>query len=546
MLNHSLHLSLAQCNFTVGDIEGNGEKIIQSARQAIRQSGATIIAYPELALIGYPPEDLLLRNDFSARIQLTLEKIATILPEALLIIGYPEHTNLGIFNSAAILTEGKIIANYRKQVLPNYGVFDEKRYFQSGNQPCIIKHHNISFGILICEDLWFKKPAQEAKEAGAEILIVLNASPFDDKKLEKRFNTAQARIKETGLPILWVNQVGGQDDLIFDGTSFAMNKQGELIAHAKFAKEDILDIILQLPNYHLASINPPKEFLTREQQIYDCLVLGTRDYVKKNKFTQVLLGLSGGIDSALTLTIAVDAFGKENVLPVLLPSRFTSALSLDLAHAQLKNLDINYQEISIEPSFKAFLQSLRIDPQQPPNNLTIQNIQARCRGVILMALSNQTNALLLNTSNKSETAVGYGTLYGDIAGAYAVLKDVWKTDVYALANYRNQKSTIIPEEVISRPPSAELALNQRDEDSLPPYSLLDAILKSYVEENKSIQEIISLGFEEKTVRRIIKLVNINEYKRRQSPLGPRVSICAFGRERRYPITSSYACERSNS
>jgi NAD+ synthase (glutamine-hydrolysing) len=528
---------LAQLNFTVGDITANSSKIIAAAQRARDEMHADMIIFPELALSGYPPEDLVQRSDFTQAIQQALNGIATAVPDIIMLIGYPELTTAGVYNSAAILQGGKQIANHQKQKLPNYGVFDEKRYFQLGSHPTLFTCNNIHFAVTLCEDLWFPEPISQAKQAGAQVVISLNASPFDFTKPAARKSALQQRVQETHLPIIYVNLIGGQDDLVFDGNSFVLNQHGEVCAQAAFAQEQLLSLVIQ-PDLSITKQSLPIE-LTREAQIYQAITLSVHDYVIKNGFKRVLLGLSGGVDSALTLAIAVDALGKDYVQAVLLPSRYTSTLSVELAQQQLAMLDVHHKNISIEPLFSATLKSLNIDPQHPPASLTTQNIQARCRAIILMSLSNEHHQLLLNTGNKSEMAVGYCTLYGDMAGAFAVLKDVFKTDVYRLAHYRNNIEQAIPLEIIERAPTAELAPNQRDEDNIPPYDNLDKILHRFVEADQSIEHIIAAGFDEQTVRRVVDLVYLNEYKRRQSPPGPKISPRAFGRERRFPITSGF-------
>lgn len=529
---------LAQVDFTVGNVEKNAEKILSAVKEAKTQRKADIIIFPELALSGYPPEDLLFRQDFLRDIKKYLIKIQENLPENICaIIGYPESAKDKIYNSAIVMMRGKTLANYRKQLLPNYGVFDERRYFTAGDSPCVFAYKNVKIGLLICEDLWHRGPAEQTQQAGAEILISINASPFNAGKINERVEKMQERIRETDLPLLYVHHCGAQDDLIFDGSSFVLDENGYLIAQAPFAEEYLLDVKFDDKLY-----GNDISLTDKNTQIYKSLVLSVRDYVRKNNFEKVLLGFSGGIDSALTLTIAVDALSKENVLPIIMPSRYTSALSLEVAYQQIKLLDVDFQEISIEPEYNSFLSSLKLDEADQKNNITTQNIQARIRAIILMAISNQTHSLLLNTSNKSELAVGYGTLYGDMCGAYGVIKDLWKTDVYQLAQYRNQLSPAIPEEIIMRPPSAELAPDQLDTDTLPPYEILDEILKKHIEEEKSGEEIVSFGFDEKVVNQIIQMIYRNEYKRKQGPLGPRVSRMAFTRERRYPITSAFGAK----
>jgi len=522
-----LRFCLAQLNFTVGDIQNNTQKIINASLQAKKDKNADVIIFPELALSGYPPEDLLFRKDFLSKIKNALEEIKNNLPQDICaIIGYPEQEGNFLYNSVVALNNGKVLANHRKNLLPNYGVFDEKRYFKSGTDTTVFKYKNHTLGLTICEDLWHEGPAQETQKKGAQVLISMNASPFHQGKVEGRIHLMQKRVKETGLPLIYVNHCTGQDDLIFDGSSFILDEKGQCIFQAPFAKDGLF--MSDEPTY----ITPENSIA----QIYDALVLGVKDYVRKNQFEKVLLGFSGGVDSALTLAIAVDALGGKNVLPVILPSRYTSALSIELAQKQLNLMNLPAQEISIEPAFKAFLDSLALKEE---NTLTVQNLQARTRAILLMALSNQKNALLLNTSNKSEVSVGYSTLYGDLCGAYAVLKDVWKMEVYTLAHYRNTLSSVIPAEIIQRPPTAELIHGQQDTDTLPPYEILDEILKYYIEEEKSIQEIIKSGFDDALVNKVIKMVKLSEYKRKQSPPGPRISKLAFTRERRYPITTSF-------
>ncbi|HEV2614535.1 MAG TPA: NAD+ synthase [Gammaproteobacteria bacterium] len=516
---------LAQLNFTVGRIEENSQKILDCLNQAKKTKKADLVIFPELALSGYPPEDLLFRQDFLDSIQNALEAIIKKIPkDIMVIIGYPEQDHKKLYNSAAVILNNKIIANHRKQILPNYGVFDEKRYFEAGSDATVFEYQKIKFGLTICEDLWHKGPAEMAKKADAEILISINASPFHVNKYPRRIEKMRSRIAETQLPILYLNHCTGQDDLIFEGASFALNKESEVFAQGKFFEEDLLYIPLNNTKKIKPSI--PSDL----EQCYQALVLGTRDYVLKNNFKKVLLGFSGGIDSALTLAVAIDALGKENVLPVILPTRHTSQLSLDLAEQQLKKFGIKkFKTINIDNLYENYIKLLDLKNK---NNLTTQNIQARIRGNILMALANQENLILLNTSNKSEVAAGYGTLYGDLCGGYAVLKDVWKTEVYKLAKYKN-----LHPEIIERLPTAELAPNQFDTDNLPPYEILDAILKYYIEQDLSAAEIIKLGFKKETVTHVIKLVKLNEYKRKQVALGPRVTRRAFTRERRYPITS---------
>jgi NAD+ synthase (glutamine-hydrolysing) len=497
---------------------------------------------PELALTGYAPEDLLLRPEFHTQITQALKTIAAHTQGITVILGYPEKTYLGTYNAAAVLQDGHITATYHKQSLPNYGVFDEKRYFTPGSKPCIINIQGIAFGILICEDLWRPLLMPETIRAGAQAILTLNASPFHLDKHSDRMQTLQERIGEHAVPILYVNHIGTQDEIIFDGDSMALNAQGMIIAHAECFTEQLLSVDLVVSSNQI--IIPIPQTLpdtpSRIALAYQALVLGVRDYAHKNGFSRALLGLSGGIDSALTLAIAVDALGKENVRAVLMPSRYTSELSLQMAELQANTQEVRCSTISIENAFETFLSDLADAFVGTTPDITEENLQARCRAVFLMALSNKSGDLVLTTGNKSELAMGYSTLYGDMAGGFAVLKDVWKTFVFDLARYRNTLSPVIPEPVINRAPTAELSHNQKDEDNLPPYAVLDAILQRYIEQKQSIEQIITEGgFSADIVRRVITLTLKNEYKRRQSPPGIKITRCAFGRDRRYPITSGF-------
>lgn len=536
MLEDTIRIIVAQLNFPVGDITGNTEKIITATKQARDEFNADLILFPELTISGYPAEDLLLRLDFQLAINNALIKIQQEVTDIHIVIGYPDYTAEGIYNAVAVIHEQTIIAKYHKQCLPNFGVFEEKRYFKTDSKPCIFKLKNISIGIIICEDLWHPEPIKQATSAGAQLILCPNASPFDSTKPAMREKTLQERIYENRLPIIYAHSVGAQDDLIFDGGSIAMNADGTVAAHAGFYREKLL--LIEATTHSPIKIKPmelPKP-LSAEASVYEALVLGVREYIRKNNFTDVLIGLSGGIDSALTLAIAVDALGKEHVEAVALPSRYTSKLSMELLQEQAKLLDVKLNTLSIETCFQAFLTTLE---KTPLDDVTQQNLQSRCRGILLMALSNSTGKIVLNTSNKSEMAAGYSTLYGDMIGGYAVLKDVPKTLVFKLAHYRNTVSPAIPEKIIERPPTAELAPNQKDEDNLPPYEILDSIITLYVEQDKSCSDIIAAGFAAETVKKVIKLIDRNEYKRRQTAPGPRVTPRAFSRERRYPITSQF-------
>ncbi|MDQ8039996.1 MAG: NAD+ synthase [Rickettsiella sp.] len=534
----TLRFAIGQFNFLVGGVATNTKKILDAIQKA-SELKVDLLVFPELALCGYPPEDLLLREDFKEQINKALKIIQTHSTNIPILLGYPNYTAQGIFNAVSLFQNKKIVTTYHKQCLPNYGVFDERRYFIPGNTSGLITIKGLSIGLLVCEDLWHPEPILEAKEAGAKLIICINASPFDKAKAKERIKALSTNIEETSLPILYVHGVSGQDDLVFDGGSQAFNPNGSLCAHAGFFDEKLWIVELKLQPEPL--FVPQKLPIDNpvEKSIYDALVLAVRDYVNKNHFPGILLGLSGGIDSGLVLAIAVDAVGKDHVHAVSLPSRYTSLLSKNIAADLAAKLGVKLSTLSIEASFCAFLTTLGLDTEQPLSGITTENIQARCRAVLLMALSNQSGDLLLNANNKSELAVGYGTLYGDMVGGFAVIKDVPKTMVYKLANYRNTVSPIFPKKLLSRPPSAELAENQRDVDTLPPYSELDPILELYVEQDKSLDDIVAAGFAKETVSKIINLVNKNEYKRRQIAVGPRITQRAFGRERRYPITSGF-------
>ncbi len=533
-----IKICLAQLNFLVGDISGNAEKIISAANQAA-SAGADLILFPELALSGYPPEDLLFRDELYQRIKLAIEKIKQEAKNIYLVFGYPEKIESQYFNKAICIYNGIILADYSKQCLPNYTVFDEKRYFESGKNVALFVINQKKFALTICEDCWFEAPVKQAKEAGAEVILCLNASPFSINKSALRIEKMQERIQESGLPIIYVNLIGGQDELVFDGGSMILNESGEVIYQAKFFEETTPILTLEFEKKLQIAKKSSIKLPSVEASVYAALALGVRDYVLKNHFKKTLVGLSGGIDSALTLAIAVDALGKENVTAILMPSRYTADISIEDAVSQAKQLGVEYQIISIEQVFETYLNTLKNFIIDKNANITQQNLQSRIRGMILMALSNQTGALVLSTGNRSEMAVGYATLYGDMVGGFCVLKDVPKTLVYRLANYRNQLQTIIPTRVIKRAPTAELAPNQTDQDDLPSYEILDEIIKKYIDEEKSKAEIIAGGIDEKVVEKIIKRINQNEYKRRQAPPGVRISERAFGKDRRYPITNGF-------
>ncbi len=536
----SLTIVMAQVNFLVGDIQGNTKRVIALSQQARDEHDADLIVFPELTLTGYPPEDILLRPALSQLIEQALATIGREVSGIDVVLGYPGQSNVGITNAACVLRDGNIIARYAKQHLPNYSVFDEKRYFVPGTEHGVFDVRGVSVGLSICEDIWFPEVAAQAKAAGAQLLLCLNASPFHTNKTQDRLAVVTARATENNLPILYVQTIGGQDELVFDGGSIVVDGAGELCGQADFFAEALYPVQLDIDSEKVTIPPGPIALpMSEEASIYQALVLGVRDYVRKNGFQGVVIGLSGGMDSALTLAVAVDALGPEQVEAIMLPSRYTSQMSKDDAAQQAKLLACTYHEMPIDTVFQAFVACLADEFKGLASDVTEENIQARCRGVILMAISNKKGKLVLSTGNKSETAVGYMTLYGDMVGGFCVLKDVEKTWVYRLARYRNELSHAIPERVITRPPSAELAPDQKDSDTLPPYDVLDPILSRYIEHDKSIQEIVKEGFDEATVRRVAKLVDRNEYKRRQTAPGVRISQRAFGRDRRYPITSRY-------
>ncbi len=537
-----MRLVMAQRNPLVGDIEGNANAVVAATREARNLLGAELVIFPELMLTGYPPEDLLLRPSLNTRIDDALAAIGAEIAVPV-VLGYPAVRNGIRRNAAGVLFPGESRPRheYFKRCLPNYRVFDEKRYFQAGDQPCVFELGGEKLGLTICEDIWFQGPAASAAEAGATSLINLNASPFRLGKLEERYEQVSARARETGLPVFYCNLVGGQDELVFDGASFAVDANGERRVQGASFEEGLVPLDLDqeggTPRVHGEVLPAPEG----DESLYRALVLATRDYVNKNGFKGALLGLSGGIDSALTLAVAVDALGPERVEAVMMPFRYTAKISIEDAEQQARTLRVRYRVLPIESAFNGFMEILEDAFAGLATDTTEENLQARCRGVLLMALSNKSGSVVLTTGNKSEMAVGYATLYGDMAGGFSVLKDVFKTSVYRIARWRNQKAgtEIIPDRVITRPPSAELAPDQVDADSLPGYDELDAILERYVEQDMSAEAVIRDGFERDTVYRVVKLTDRNEYKRRQAAVGPRVSRRAFGKDRRYPITNGW-------
>ena len=559
-----LRLALAQFDFAVGAVAANAAKAGDLIAQA-RAGGAGLVVFPELTLSGYPPEDLLLRPSFLAACESELDALARATNGVAALVGHP-HSEGEVYNAASLLCDGRIQATAHKQALPNYGVFDDKRYFRPGHETVTVMVAGMRVGLLICEDIWQPEPAMQAAAAGAELIVVINASPWDDAKQATREEVLVTRARETGCAIAYLNLIGGQDEVVYDGASLLVNGDGSISARAPAFVDALLWAQFDPATRTLHAEGWPTPADTSvEAVLYAALVRGIRDYIDKNGFGGVLLGLSGGIDSALTLALAVDALGADRVTAVMMPTRYTSQLSLDGARAQAVQLGVDYHVIDIEQTCQSFVDALTPAFAGKAADTTEENLQSRTRGVMLMALSNKHGRLLLATGNKSEMAVGYATLYGDMCGAYAPLKDVYKTVVYRLGRWRNGAGirdwgmgirekpasgggaplripypvSPIPEEVIERPPSAELRDNQTDQDSLPPYDELDAILERFIEGEQSQAEIAAQGFHADTVRRVVRLVLLNEFKRRQSAPGPRVTTRAFGRERRYPITSGW-------
>ena len=538
--NHHILIALAQLDLCVGDISGNFERIVASIQRARKQHQADVIVFPELALTGYPPEDLLYRPGFHRQVAEALHNLCTHAQGADIVIGHPSRHTDRIYNSCSLLRSGKILHTYHKQCLPNYGVFDEKRYFHPGDKNCIFDLKAVPTALSICEDVWEKHVCRQAAAAGAQLMLNINASPYHIDKSSLREEILRQRVSESGLNIIYLNLVGGQDELVFDGGSLAMNKRGVVDFHAPQFEEGLYLIEFSARQDHfLPAPDIAPRAMSREESIYRALVLGVRDYARKNGFTGAIVGLSGGIDSALTLCIAVDALGHENVEAIMMASRYTSAMSIEDAGSIAAGLNVKLHHLSIEPPFTAFTACLQPLFAGLPNDTTEENIQARCRGVILMAISNKTGKLVLTTGNKSELAVGYATLYGDMAGGFAPLKDISKTLVYALSQWRNRQARVIPQRVIDRPPTAELRANQLDQDTLPPYAILDPVLERYIELDQSPEDIVRAGFDGETVKKIVRMVDHNEYKRRQAAPGVRITQRAFGRDRRYPVTSGY-------
>jgi len=531
-------IAVAQLNLTVGDLVGNADHIIAALDDA-RAAGAQLLLTPELALSGYPPEDLLLRPDFYRACARELERIAAAARGVTVVLGHPVEDGGERYNAASVLRDGAVLTRYHKSLLPNYEVFDEERYFEAGGTACVFECAGVRFGVNICADVWERGPAEAARAAGAQVLLALNASPYHMNKQAQRLEVLRARVAETGLPVLYCNMVGGQDELVFDGASFALDAGGAVGLQLGSFVERVAIVDYASGGWSGGEHVPAR---TLEAEVYEALRIGVRDYLAKNRFPGAIIGLSGGIDSALTLAIAVDALGADKVRAVMMPSPYTAQMSLDDSRDMVARLGVRYDEIAIEPAMKVFAELLADQFAGLPADTTEENLQARIRGMLLMALSNKTGAIVLTTGNKSEMATGYATLYGDMAGGFAVLKDLYKTFVFRLSNWRNTVSPVIPQNIIDRPPSAELKPDQKDQDSLPPYDMLDAIIQAYMERDESPRDIVAAGFPEGEVRRVVGMLKRNEYKRRQAPVGIRVTQRGFGRDWRYPITSRYQDE----
>ncbi len=535
MADHSLRIAMAQLNVWVGDIAGNTRQIIEAAHTARDRDRADIVVVPELALIGYPPDDLLLRRGLPDAIAAALDELQAGITGITAVVGYPEYAGQAIYNAARVIRDGQAIAHYRKQCLPNYGVFDERRHYRPGDAPCVFEQAGHAIGVTICEDIWETGPAAQARAAGSEMLVNLNASPFHADKQPERERLLAGRATDNDVAICYVNCVGGQDELVFDGQSFAVARDGTVAARAPAFEAGVFTVEMK----GTRSSGDIAERPAPEALVYDALVRATRDYVDRNGFPGALIGLSGGIDSALALAIAVDALGGDRVWAVSLPSRYTADISNTDAADQAERMGVRYDEMPIEDGFSSLLNTLApLFGDRAPDTAE-ENLQSRIRGALLMSLSNKFGHVVLATGNKSEMAVGYATLYGDMCGGFAPLKDVYKTWVYRLSNFRNTRGAVIPERVITRPPSAELRDDQADTDTLPEYDVLDPIIEAWVEEGASIDDIVARGFVEADVRQAAGLIRRNEYKRRQAAPGPKITHRAFGRDRRYPITAVY-------
>lgn len=535
-----MKIGLVQLNTRVGAVDENADKIIAAANRARDELDCDLLLLPELALCGYPPEDLLLHQGLRDRVAAALRRIIDEVRGIALYVGYPQYRDGSIFNAAAFIHDGEVLAVHRKLVLPNYSVFDEVRYFEAGDEPTVVEFLGLRLGLIICEDVWEPAPCAQTVAAGAQLILVINGSPYNMQQQDARESLLRERARANDVPIVYLNMVGGQDELVFDGGSLAVHANGDIAFRARRFVEDLYAIEVREKDDTVSVIDGNIEPVgSNEESVYQALVMGTRDYVVKNGFPGVVLGLSGGIDSGLTLAIAADALGADRVHAVMMPSQYTSQMSLDDAAEQAEMLGVRHSLLPITPIYDAVLATLDelFEGREP--DTTEENVQARCRGILLMAISNKFGSMLLTTGNKSEMAVGYATLYGDMAGGYAPLKDCNKMLVYSLARHRNLISPAIPQRVIEREPTAELRPDQKDSDSLPPYEVLDPILEAFIEKDYSVEQIEKLGFERDMVVRILRMVKLAEYKRRQAPPGVRISMRAFGRDWRYPITSGY-------
>ena len=544
----TLSICCAQRNFVVGDLSGNVQKIIDAAAQAYA-NGARLLLTPELSLCGYAAEDLYLRPAFLDACEQSLQQLTEASarwPGLALVIGHPLRGAQGqLFNAATVLRDGKLLTSYAKQLLPNFGVFDEQRYFAAGNKPCVVDIDGIRLGLLICEDAWHPGPAKAAVAAGAQLLAVINASPFHSGKQAEREDVLAQRATETAVSLIYAHLVGGQDEIVFDGGSFAVEASGQIAARATAFEEDLPMVAAHLKDGRVSLMGEIKPQLSHHHALWSALVLSVRDYVGKNRFPGAIIGLSGGMDSALVLSIAVDALGADKVRTVMMPSPYTADISWLDAREMSERVGVKHEEINIAPQFEAFKAALATTFEGRAEDTTEENLQARIRGTLLMAMSNKFGSIVLTTGNKSEMSTGYCTLYGDMAGGFAVIKDVFKTEVFALARWRNAHDPYgtgldpIPDRIITRPPSAELRPDQKDQDSLPAYEVLDAIVTHYMENNESISSIVAKGFEAADVERVTRLIQINEYKRRQAPVGPRLTVRSFGKDWRYPLVNKF-------
>jgi NAD+ synthase (glutamine-hydrolysing) len=537
---NKLRIALGQLDMLVGDVAGNAQRIVAAAERACGELSTDLLVLPELTLSGYPPEDLLFHRGFRVAIDKGMATLKSARASCGFLVGFPEYAGAQIFNAAALIEAGEVRATHRKSCLPNYKVFDEKRYFKPGGQATVVDYRGFRIGVLVCEDIWEPEPAQLARSAGAEMFVVLNASPYEIHKQRNREDIVGRCVKELGLPVVYVNMLGGQDELVFDGNSFVMDGAGRIVMRAPPFEEGLYPVeFVRVDGVVRVLPGSVASELGDAESVYRALVMGVRDYVGKHGFPGVVMGLSGGIDSALTLAVAVDALGKDRVHAVMMPSPYTSQMSVDDARGQAEILGVKYSVLPIGEMMKATEATLAAEFAGRKPDTTEENIQSRCRMLLLMGISNKTGKMLLTTGNKSEMAVGYATLYGDMAGGFAPIKDCSKLLVYRLSEYRNSLAPVIPRRVIDRPPSAELRPDQKDSDSLPPYEVLDPILEAFIEEDLSVDEICARGFDRPIVARVLDLVKRNEYKRRQAPPGVRVSRRAFGRDWRYPITSGY-------